>query len=72
MEHDQIGRALGYGNLGLIATMHDVNGVALGLEVVAEQKRQGLFVLDHENFGLSGSWPKRSASSARRPQGDRR
>src|SRR5262245_18738342 len=39
IEYDEVRRALRDGNFSLVATMHDVDGVALGLEVIAEQKR---------------------------------
>ena len=55
VEHDQVGRALGDGHFGLVAAMHDIDGIAFRLEVVAKEERERLFILDDQDLGSVGS-----------------
>ncbi len=52
------------GNFGLVATMHDIDGVTFGLEIVAEEFAQRLFVLHHHDLG-SNHRPVLQLQSAR-------
>ena len=47
VEHDQVGGAFGNGHLRLVAAMHDVDGIAFRLEIVAEHEGERLLVLHH-------------------------
>src|SRR5262245_15125747 len=53
VENDQVGRAFRNRNLGFIAAVDDIDGIAFSFEVVAEEKRQRLFVLNDQDLG---SW----------------
>ncbi len=73
VEHDQIGRALGDGHFGLIAAMDDIDFIAFCFEVIAQEERERLFVLDNQDFGSGadrvhrGYAPIVPTASAERP-----
>ena len=49
VEHDEIGRGLAQRGVGLVAARDGLDLVALGFEIVAQQQRQRLLVLDDQD-----------------------
>ena len=49
VDHREIGRALLELEIGLVAAHRGFDGIALRLEIVAEQQRERLLVLDDQN-----------------------
>ena len=67
VEHHQVGAALLQPSIGLVAARGGLNLVALGLEIVAEQHGERLFVLHDQDARVHGfvPWRIRYLSPAR-------
>ena len=55
IQNNEIGRALGNGNLCLVATMDDIDCIAFRFQVVAQEKGQWLLVLDNQDLRSSAA-----------------
>ena len=57
-EHDDVGQALGNQGQGLLAVGGDGDLVAFLVEIVLQQGREGVFVLDHQDMGRQIATPR--------------